>query len=73
MFWAHYYFFTSFQLAKTKVGLQVEETSLRKSEMIGIHFPAEHSIYISLRPEDLKGRSAEAVNFQDGLGGWWVY
>lgn len=55
------------------INLQVEETELRKSEIICIHFSTRRSINISLRPEDLKGRSAEAVNFTDGLGGWWVW
>lgn len=55
------------------IGLTVKKTSLRKSEIISIHFPAGRSINISLQPEDSKGRSAEAVNFIDGFGGRWVW
>jgi hypothetical protein len=55
------------------IGLPVEETSLRENEKICIRFPARRSINISLRTEDLIGRSAEAVNFDDGHGGFWVW
>lgn len=55
------------------IGLQVEETSLKESEIINIHFSYGRSINISLRSEDLKGRSAEAVNFNNGLGDLWVW
>lgn len=55
------------------IGLPVIETSLRESETITIHFSAGRSINISLRPKDLKGRSAEAVNFTAGLGDLWIW
>jgi hypothetical protein len=55
------------------IGLQVEETSLRETEIINIHFSGGRSINISLRTEDLQGRSAEAVNFTDGQGGMWIW
>jgi hypothetical protein len=55
------------------IGVKVEETSLKESEIIKIHFSVGRSINISLRPEDLQGRSAEAVNFNDGLGGLWIW
>jgi hypothetical protein len=55
------------------IGLQVEETSLRESEIINIHFSGGRSINISLRTVNLQGRSAEAVNFSDGHGGMWIW
>ena len=55
------------------IGVPVEKTLLREGQTISLHFPSGRSIIISLRPEDLKGRSAEAVNFNDGAGGLWVW
>jgi hypothetical protein len=55
------------------IGSPVEETSLRKGEIISINFPEGRSINISLQANNLRGRSAEAVNFDDGLGGFWVW
>jgi hypothetical protein len=55
------------------IGLPVEEISLRENEIISIHFPDGRSINISLKHEKLKGRSAEAVNFNDGFGNLWIW
>jgi hypothetical protein len=55
------------------IGLQVSGTSFKADEIVSIHFSAGRSINISLRPEYLKGRSAEAVNFNNGHGDFWVW
>jgi len=55
------------------INLSVVKTHLIANKIITIEFSHNRSINISLNPNDYKGNSAEAVNFDIKNGGLWVY